>query len=88
MIGFAALWAPFGYAPTDEIFVTFGISATEFARRLREAMRGTAATGKMMELLEDLECTSDEFSCAATCARFEPRSATGATDSEGAHDGP
>ena len=36
-LAFAARWAPFGGADSNEIFVTFGLTPAEFGERLRRA---------------------------------------------------
>ncbi|MGF0313783.1 hypothetical protein [Rhodococcus sp. IEGM1428] len=34
LVDFAAMWEPFGGAPTDEVFVKFGVDMDEYKRRL------------------------------------------------------
>ncbi|MGX7728293.1 hypothetical protein ACWPOB_03365 [Rhodococcus sp. 2H158] len=44
LVQFAVNWAPFGGAPPDEVFVTFGMTVDRYQRRLREILRTARAT--------------------------------------------
>lgn len=39
LIEFAHIWAPYGGAPSDEVFTTFGMTPARFAEELRDAMK-------------------------------------------------
>lgn len=47
-------WLPYGGAPTDEIFVAFGLPPVEYYGRLRKAIETGAAGPIQMDLRKDL----------------------------------
>lgn len=38
VLAFAVRWLPFGCAPADEVFLTFGVTSEQFRGRLADAL--------------------------------------------------
>ncbi|GAA4490463.1 hypothetical protein GCM10023094_53850 [Rhodococcus olei] len=54
LVRFAAAWAPFGGAPPGEVFVTFGMTADRYQRRLRQILAACAVDRAQGRALNDI----------------------------------